>query len=138
MDTFTAKQVTEIIQLDDAKMNLRTVRYYTQIGILPPLELVGNKRVYTNKHVQYLRAIITLSRTGETLAAIQEKLSNLSMEEIEKIGDQINLFNPERVLESETHQITEDVAITLSPRLSEEVKQKVIESVSMLLRGDRD
>lgn len=138
MDTFTAKQVTEIIQKDDPKMNLRTVRYYTQIGLFPPLELVGNKRVYLDKHVHYLRAIITLSRTGETLAAIQEKLRDLSMEEIEKIGDQISLFNPGRVLESETHQITEDVVITLSPRISAEVKQKVIDSVSMLLRGDRN
>jgi len=138
MDTFTAKQVTEIIQKDDPKMNLRTVRYYTQIGLIPPLELVGNKRVYMDKHVQYLRAIITLSRTGETLAAIQEKLRDLSMEDIEKIGDQISLFNPGRVLESETHQITEDVAITLSPRISAEVKQKVIDSVSMLVRGDQN
>ena len=137
MDTFTAKQVTEIILKDDPKMNLRTVRYYTQIGIIPPLELVGNKRVYTEKHVLYLRAIITLSRTGETLAAIQERLNDLSMEEIERIGDQINLFNPGRVLESESHQITEDVAITLSPRISAEVKQQVINSVSLLLRGDR-
>ncbi|WP_028610854.1 MerR family transcriptional regulator [Paenibacillus harenae] len=137
MDTYTAKQIAELIQNEDPAMNLRTVRYYTQIGIIPPLELAGNKRVYTNTHVQYLRAIITLSRTGETLAAIQEKLKNLSMEEIEKIGDQLHLFKSDRVLENETHQITGDVIITLSPRISAELKQKVIDSVSMLLRGEQ-
>jgi DNA-binding transcriptional MerR regulator len=137
MDIFTAKQIAELIQKEDPTMNLRTVRYYTQIGVIPPLDLVGNKRVYTNAHVQYLRAIITLSRTGETLAAIQEKLKNLSIEEIEKIGDQIQLFKSDRVLENETYQITEDVVITLSPRISAEIKQKVIDSVSKLLKGEK-
>lgn len=137
METYTAKQVADIIQKDDPRMNLRTVRYYTQIGMIPSLELSGNKRVYTNKHLQYLRAIITLTRTGETLGVIQEKLKSLSIEEIEKIGNQLHLYQPNRLLENETHQITEDVVITLSPRISAEVKQKVIDSVSMLLRGEQ-
>lgn len=137
METYTAKQVADIIQKEDPRMNLRTVRYYTQIGMIPSLELSGNKRVYTNKHLQYLRAIITLTRTGETLGVIQEKLKSLSIEEIEKIGNQLHLYQPNRLLENETHQITEDVVITLSPRISAEVKQKVIDSVSMLLRGEQ-
>ncbi|MEV5025462.1 MerR family transcriptional regulator [Paenibacillus sp. LPE1-1-1.1] len=137
METYTAKQVADIIQKDDPRMNLRTVRYYTQIGMIPSLELSGNKRVYTNKHLQYLRAIITLTRTGETLGVIQEKLKSLSIEEIEKIGNQLHLYQPNRLLENETHQITEDVVISLSPRISAEVKQKVIDSVSMLLRGEQ-
>ncbi|WP_217565476.1 MerR family transcriptional regulator, partial [Micrococcus sp. GbtcB5] len=69
METFTAKQITEILQKEGTNINLRTVRYYTQIEIVPPLELVGNKRAYTEKHLHYFRAIITLSKTGETLAS---------------------------------------------------------------------
>ncbi len=136
MKSYTAKQIAEILQQDDARMNLRTVRYYTQIGIVPPLELVGNKRVYTDKHIHYFRAIITLTRTGETLASIQEKLKALSLEEVEKVGQQIHIYNPSRVLENETLLINEDVAITLSPRISAELKQKVIDSVSEVLRGE--
>jgi DNA-binding transcriptional MerR regulator len=137
METYTAKQIAEILQKNDVRMNLRTVRYYTQIGMIPPLELFGNKRVYTNKHLQYFRAIITLTRTGETLATIQEMLRTMSIEDVAKIGDQMHLYQPSRILENETHQITEDVVITISPRISAEVKQKVIDSVSMLLRGEQ-
>jgi len=138
MSGYTAKQVAEILQQDDPRMNLRTVRYYTQIGMVPALELIGNKRVYTDRHIHFFRAIITLTRTGETLASIQEKLMTLSIEEIEKIGQQMYLYDPNRVLENETLTITEDVAITLSPRVSAELKQKVIDSVSQLLRGEKN
>ncbi|MFC5470873.1 MerR family transcriptional regulator [Cohnella suwonensis] len=136
MNSYTAKQIAEILQQDDPRMNLRTVRYYTQIGMVPPLELLGNKRVYTENHIHYFRAIITLSRTGETLASIQETLKKLSLEEIEKIGQQLTLYEPSRIIENETLKITDDVIITISPRISAELKQRVIDSVSQALRGE--
>ncbi|KKO54152.1 MerR family transcriptional regulator [Paenibacillus sp. DMB20] len=136
MNSYTAKQIAEILQQDDPRMNLRTVRYYTQIGMVPPLELVGNKRVYTDNHIHYFRAIITLTRTGETLASIQETLKKLSSEDIEKISQQLTWFEPSRIIENETLKITDDVIITISPRISAELKQKVIDSVSQALRGE--
>ena len=136
MNCYTAKQIAEILQQDDPRMNLRTVRYYTQIGMVPPLELVGNKRVYTDSHIHYFRAIITLSRTGETLASIQETLKKLSLEDIEKISQQLTLYEPSRIIENETLKITDDVIITISPRISAELKQRVIDSVSQVLRGE--
>ncbi|RED77599.1 MULTISPECIES: MerR family transcriptional regulator [Cohnella] len=136
MTGYTAKQIAEILQQDDPKMNLRTVRYYTQIGMVPALELLGNKRVYTDRHIHFFRAIVTLTRTGESLASIQEKLMSLAPEEIEKIGRQLYLYDSNRVLEHETLAINEDVAITLSPRVSAELKQRVIESVSRLIKED--
>lgn len=136
MNSYTAKQTAEILQQDDPRMNLRTVRYYTQIGMVPPLELVGNKRVYTDNHIHYFRAIITLTRTGETLASIQETLKKLSSEDIEKISQQLTWFEPSRIIENETLKITDDVIITISPRISAELKQKVIDSVSQALRGE--
>ncbi|BFH61881.1 MerR family transcriptional regulator [Paenibacillus azoreducens] len=135
MNSYTAKQVSEILQEDDPRMNLRTVRYYTQIGIIPPLELVGNKRVYTDKHLYYFRAIMTLSRTGQTLASIQETLQNMELKDVEKISEQMALVDPSRILENETLKITDDVIITVSPRISAELRQKVIDSVSQVLRG---
>ncbi|QWU14881.1 DNA-binding transcriptional regulator, MerR family [Paenibacillus sophorae] len=137
MNSYTAKQIADILQQDDPRMNLRTVRYYTQIGMIPPLELVGNKRVYTDNHIHYFRAIITLSRTGETLASIQETLKKLSLEDIEKISQQMALFEPSRIIENETLKITDDVIITISPRISAELKQRVIDSVSQALRGEK-
>jgi len=137
MDTFTAKQVTEILQKEGANINLRTVRYYTQIEIVPPLELVGNKRVYTDNHLHYFRAILTLSKTGETLASIQEKLRQLSLEDIIKIGDRMTFYQSDKILEHETHKVNEDVFITLSSKVSAELKQQVINSVSQIIKGDK-
>ncbi|PZT56203.1 MerR family transcriptional regulator [Paenibacillus silvae] len=136
MNSYTAKQIAEMLQQDDQRMNLRTVRYYTQIGMVPPLELAGNKRVYTDNHLHYFRAIITLARTGETLASIQETLKKLSITDIEKISQQLSLYEPSRIIENETLKITDDVIITISPRISAEVKQRVIDSVSQALRGE--
>ncbi|HJV47298.1 MAG TPA: MerR family transcriptional regulator [Bacillota bacterium] len=134
MNTYTAKQLTEILQSENVDINLRTVRYYTQIGLLPHLEVVGNKRVYTDTHLYYLRAIITLSKTGQSLADIQEKLKNLTTEEVQKIGEQISLYSPENIIGNETHKVSEDVFITLGPRISAELKTKVIDSVTQILK----
>ncbi|MBP1994474.1 MerR family transcriptional regulator [Paenibacillus eucommiae] len=136
MKAYTAKQVTEILQKDDPQINLRTVRYYTQIGIIPPLELHGNKRVYTEKHIHYFRAILTLSLSGETLASIQEKLGTLSLEEIGKIGDNLPFYQSKQMLSNDTHVINEDVMISMSPRISAELRAKVVDTVTQMLKGE--
>lgn len=136
MNSYTAKQIAEILQQDEPRMNLRTVRYYTQIGLVPPLELAGNKRVYTDTHIHYFRAIITLSRTGETLASIQQTLKKLSLEDIQKISQQLTWYEASRIIENETLKITDDILITISPRISAELKQRVIESVSQVLKEE--
>src|SRR4030095_7417294 len=118
MNNYTAKQIAEILQNDDPQMNLRTVRYYTQIGVVPSLELVGNKRVYTDNHLHYFRAILTLSKSGETLTQIQEKLQALSIEEINKIGEKLPFYQTEQMINHETHIINEDVILSLSSRTS--------------------
>ncbi|WP_426446698.1 MerR family transcriptional regulator [Paenibacillus sp. S-38] len=137
MQTYTAKEITGELLQTFPQINLRTVRYYTQIGIVPPLELAGNKRVYTSKHLHYFRAVLTLAKTGESLASIQEKLKDLPMEEIIRIGNQITVVDSGQVLQNETHQVSDDVFITLSPRVSAELRQKVIATVSKLVKeGD--
>jgi DNA-binding transcriptional MerR regulator len=135
MNNYTAKQLTEILQNDDPQMNLRTVRYYTQIGVIPSLELVGNKRVYTDNHLHYFRAILTLSKSGETLANIQDKLQGLSMLEVSKIGEKLPLYQTEQMMNHETYVISEDVIISLGARTSPELKTKILDAVSHLVKG---
>ncbi|WP_127533608.1 MerR family transcriptional regulator [Paenibacillus kobensis] len=137
MNHYTAQQVADMVMQEEPKMNLRTVRYYTQLGIIPPLELSGNKRVYTDRHVAYLRAIATLARTGDTLATIHNKLESLSDVEIDKIGQQLSLHQPSTVLKHETLKVNDDVIITVSPNISAELKQRMLESVTRLLRGEQ-
>jgi len=136
LNAYTANQIAEILQKDDPQMNLRTVRYYTQIGVIPPLELVGNKRTYTDSHLQHFRAILALSKSGETLASAQEKLKGLSIEDIIKIGENLRLYHSNQVLQNETHVINEDVILSVSSRISPELKTKMIETVAQLLKGE--
>ena len=136
MNNYTAKQIAEILQKEDPKINLRTVRYYTQIGIIPPLELVGNKRVYTDDHLHYFRAILTLSKSGETLASVQEKLNGLSIVDVTKIGENLRLYQSNQILQSETHVVNDDVFISMSHRISPELKTKMIETIAQLMKGE--
>lgn len=136
MVTYTAKQLAEMLQNEDPQMNLRTVRYYTQIGMLPPLELAGNKRVYTDSHLHYLRAILVLSRSGETLSSIQEKLAGLPMDEVIKIGDNLRMYQTEQMLRNETHVVSDDVILSVSSRIPPELKAKMIETVTRMLNEE--
>ncbi|MDQ0060933.1 MerR family transcriptional regulator [Paenibacillus harenae] len=136
MEQYTAKQLTEILQGEDAGMNLRTVRYYTQIGVIPPLELVGNKRVYTDNHLHYFRAILTLARSGETLAGIQKQLDRLSIEEVIRIGEKLPLYQADRMLKHDTYVISEDIILSLSSRTAPELRSKIINAVTRLAEGE--
>lgn len=136
MNTYTAKQLAEVLQNEDPQMNLRTVRYYTQIGMLPPLELVGNKRTYTDNHLHYLRAILVLSKSGDTLSSAQEKLAGLPIDEVIKIGDNLRMYQSDQILRNETHIVSEDVVLSVSSRISPELKVKMIETVTRLLEEE--
>ncbi|MNM47088.1 hypothetical protein D3C81_580480 [compost metagenome] len=72
------------------------------------------------------------------MASIQETLKKLSLEDIEKVSQQLTLYEPSRIIENETLKITDDVIITISPRISAELKQRVIDSVSEVLRGENE
>ncbi|MDD9149069.1 MerR family transcriptional regulator [Sporolactobacillus sp. CQH2019] len=139
MPGYTAKQITELLQREGADIHLRTVRYYTQIGMVPPLETVENKRVYTDNHLAHFRAILTLSKTGETLASIRKKLQALSMDEIKKIGKQMTLYQSENLITRETTKINDDAFITLSSNVPEQMKQEIVDSVSRIMKknGER-
>jgi DNA-binding transcriptional MerR regulator len=134
LELYTAKQVAEILGKEDPQINLRTVRYYTQIGLVPPLELVGNRRGYTDNHIHHFRAILTLSKSGETLASIQEKLKKLSLEEITKIGESLHLLQSNNIINNETYVINEDVIISMSPRISTELRTQMIATVSQMIK----
>jgi DNA-binding transcriptional MerR regulator len=138
LELYTAKQVAAILEREDPQINLRTVRYYTQMGIVPPLELVGNRRGYTDNHIQYFRAILVLSKSGETLASIQEKLKKLSLEEVTKIGESLQLLQSKNIINNETYVINEDVTITMSPRISTEMRTQMIATVSQMIKGQQN
>lgn len=134
MNTYTGKQLAELVQQEAPDMNLRTVRYYTQIGLLPPLELSGNKRVYTDRHYRHLRAILALSRSGETLADIQLKLADMPEDEITKLGERLKFMQPEQLLSGDTLVVSEDVMLTVSPRISPELRLELQDTITRMLK----
>lgn len=130
---YTAKELVELLLSEEVEVNLRTVRYYTQIGLLPPLFVDGNRRVYTKQHLDYIRAIISLSKTGMSLAETQLKLDTLTSEEIENIGKKLFLFKEDTFLINETIKVNKDTFITISSKISEEKQQEVVKAVSEIL-----
>ena len=59
--------------------DLRTVRYYTSLGLLdPPRAFAKKKALYDEHHLQQLLAIKRLQQTGLALADIQKRLAGVS------------------------------------------------------------
>jgi len=129
VNSYTAQQIADLLREEDPRMNLRTVRYYTQIGLVPPLETIGNKRAYTDVHASYFRAILAMARGGEKLADIQERLKAMPFEEIAKLGEKLALYGADRMLAYETHVVDDEVILSLSERISPERKRKILAAV---------
>jgi DNA-binding transcriptional MerR regulator len=56
--------------------DLRTIRYYTTLGLLaPPAEMRGRKAYYDRRHLLQLVAIKRLQSRGMTLGQVQESLA---------------------------------------------------------------
>jgi len=134
VNAYTAQQVADLLRADDPQMNLRTVRYYTQIGLVPPLETIGNRRAYTDVHLQYFRAIMTMSRSGERLSDIQSRLKELPIEEIAKLGRKLPLYQAGRMLEYETHVVDDGVIVSVSDRVSPERKSRILDAVGAIMK----
>jgi DNA-binding transcriptional MerR regulator len=137
MSSYTAKQLADLLQQEEPQINLRTVRYYTQIGLVPPLELVGNRRVYTDTHLHYFRAILTLTRGGDTLAEAAEKLKELPTDEVAKIGDSLKLYQSGQLIHNETVVINEDIILSVNPRMDATLRAQVIDTVSRMVKGEQ-
>jgi DNA-binding transcriptional MerR regulator len=137
LNTYTAEQIAEILRREgDEKITKRTVQYYVDIGVVPELEVVGKQRRFTDKHLDYFRAIRTITRTGATLREASEKLQSLSPEEVEKIGRQLNYCKPETLIETATRTITPDVSVVFSPRVKPELKERIVQEVTRILEEE--
>jgi len=59
--------------------NLRTIRYYTTLGLLDrPSEMRGRTAYYSPRHLQQLVAIKRLQADGLTLQQVQERLAGIT------------------------------------------------------------
>ena len=66
--------------------NLRTVRYYTTLGLLDRPVMRGRVAYYTRRHLAQLVAIKRLQAEGLTLAQVQQRLYGLPDDALERIA----------------------------------------------------
>lgn len=66
--------------------NLRTVRYYTTLGLLDRPVMRGRIAYYTRRHLAQLVAIKRLQAEGLTLAQVQQRLYGLPDDALERIA----------------------------------------------------
>ena len=66
--------------------NLRTVRYYTTLGLLDRPVMRGRIAYYTRRHLAQLVAIKRLQAEGLTLAQVQQQLYGLPDDALERIA----------------------------------------------------
>ncbi len=74
--------------------DLRTIRYYTTLGLLdPPLEMHGRTAYYGWRHVWQLLAIKRLQYAGVPLVEIQQRLAGADDRTLKKLAE-----TPERIV----------------------------------------
>jgi DNA-binding transcriptional MerR regulator len=138
VNEYTAQQVSDILINEDPKMNLRTVRYYSQCGFIPDLvdSEHAKRKVYTDYHLAYFRAFRTMSKAGEKLDAIKEKLEPMSYAQLCSVGNEMAFYNTSRVLEHQTVLIDPRVSVVFHKEIDSSVRKKIIETVSTILKGE--
>jgi len=126
--------MAEILQNEGYQgVNQRTVRFYIQSDMLPPRELIDGKLVYTDKHLDCLRAIRTMQRTGEKLSDIKASLQNVSSDSLRSINQQQYQYVKElsyNLFETSIEKVNNDISITFSSRVPNELKEQIVQNVS--------
>jgi len=95
LDQLTA-EVARLLQANDlsdshpdnrisAVPDMRTIRYYTSLGLLDRPTIMGRVAQYNRRHVLQLLAIKALQRAARPLSEIQEKLYGLGEAELEAV-----------------------------------------------------
>lgn len=63
---YTIREVSEIL-----KIPVSTIRYYENLGLLPVIQRIEGKRVFTNENITDLKRIKKLKDMGMTLKDIK-------------------------------------------------------------------
>lgn len=142
MNTYSGEEIVDILKNENDKdITLRTIRHYTSIGLIPKCEMKDRKRVYTDEHLEKLRAIRTMKKTGGSLTDIKHAMDQMSNEAITRVGSQISSYmststNLSYIAEKEEHFFNPEISMTFHKNVSAELKQKIITNVSNIIKGE--
>lgn len=84
---YTVKEVAELLNI-----NPHTVRYYTNLNLIPNMKRDKNSvRMFNDVHIEYLKGIIYMRNCGMSISSIREYFE-LSQKGIETIPEQYQLI----------------------------------------------
>ena len=130
---YTAQELSDILINEQySEMTVRKIRYYSQIGILSPPELVNGKKKYTEKHLDELRATKTMQKAGAKLGEIRGMIQQFDEQQLSSISEQMNYISKDRLGETFIEYIDEDVSIIFSNAISQTKKEAVISALKAL------
>ena len=135
MNTYTAKQMAEILQEEGkTEITLRKIRYYAQTKVLPVQELVDGKLVYTDNHLDFLRALCTMKQTNQSLEQIKTSLQHDNINSWRGLAKTESSYSvlhdlSTNIMEKQIEMINEDISIVFSNRMDSVVKQEILDSV---------
>lgn len=141
-NAYTARKIAELLQQDgDTEASIRMVRYYTQIGLVPELELIDKKRMYTDKHLAYFKAIRTLNKTGKKLTDIQHELSSMTFRTIESIAEKSTFYTTNHLVQSVEQpsiHIDNMASVTFFQEVTNEQKEAIEQMIIHTLGGKKN
>lgn len=105
----------------------RTIRYYTQLGILsPPLRFDGRTAIYGRKHLAQLVAIKRLQIQGMSLKEIQSELAGINESSLESLSHiSINTVINQNTVQRSRREFWTEVPAEFSSNLELEVDEQV-------------
>lgn len=105
----------------------RTIRYYTQLGILsPPLHFEGRTAIYGRKHLAQLVAIKRLQIQGMSLKEIQSELAGINESSLESLSHiSINTVTNQNTVQRSRREFWTEVPAEFSSNLELEVDEQV-------------
>ena len=105
MKTYNIREIGQIFDVPSS-----TLRYYEELGILPEVKRDEHKqRVYTDEHIDRLRAITCFKRTGLPMSKIHdffEYAENLR-DNIDKVVDMME--NHEKYIVDQMEKMQQDL-----------------------------
>lgn len=140
MKNYTQKEMVEILLSEGEEITLRTIRYYAQEGTLPERELIDGKLVYTDKHLNHLRAILTMKKTGKKLENIKNSLSSVTEDAISNFSSNhyhyLQDFS-QNILDRTIEKVNDDIHITFSNKIDAQEKIEIVTHVLEMYKKNR-
>lgn len=135
---YTAKELVDMLNLEEGEaLTVRKVRYYAQMDLLSPPQLVNGKKKYTGKHLEELRAIRNLQQTGSSLEKIKKEITDLDAVTLSRVSENAMYLSEKPILDKNVQELNEDVALLFSQRVTDEMRNDMIHAIQTVLNNHK-